>query len=307
MPRQPRIDFPDAWQHVMHRGARRAPIFKRDAHCTLFLDTVAETVDRFEVEVHAYSLMPNHYHLLLRSLHGNLSRAMRHLNATYTQRVNRIHSWDGPLFRGRFHSQPVNDESALPYVLAYIHLNPLRANLITRLKQHAWTSHREYLGADPPPDWLTTDHFLELLGGADRLHDYVLGLHQGAIDWPDELALRTGWIVEQKRRDRRRRARKHRTVSDTRFRKPAELLRLICAVTGSSRAELRTTVMGPRANPARRFAVWALDRYTTITQGEIGAQLEMSAVQVGNVLGRLDLGVEPLATWKGELISRVER
>lgn len=306
MPRKPRIDFPGAWQHVMHRGARRAPIFKRDAHCTLFLDTVAEMVDRYEIEVHAYSLMPNHYHLLLRSNHGNLSRSMRYLNAAYTQRVNRIHSWDGPLFRGRFHSQPVSDESALPYVMAYIHLNPLRANLITKLKQHAWTSHLEYLGVDPPPAWLTTDHFLALLGGADRLNEYVLGLHQGAIDWPDELALRSGWIVEQKLRAKPHPARRRRATHDTRYRKPTELIRLVCAVTGSSRTDLRTAVKGPRANPARRFAVWALDRYTPLTQREIGERLDMTRVQVANVLRRTCFESEPLNSWKDQLISIVE-
>ena len=190
--------------------------------------------------------------------------------------------------------------------MRYIHLNPLRANLVTRLDHHAWTSHREYLGADPPPDWLITNHFLEILGGADRLHDYVLGLHQGAIDWPDELALRTGWIVEQKQREKGRPTRRHRSTAGTRFRKPVELIRDVCAVTGSSRAELRTTVMGPRANPARRLAVWALDRYTTLTHGEISAQLDMTTRQVANVLARISFGSEPLASWKVELISMVE-
>jgi len=305
MPRKPRIDFPGAWQHVVHRGARRAPIFKSDSHCTLFLDSVAEMVDRFEIEVHAYSLMPNHYHLLMRSIHGNLSRCMRHLNATYTQRLNRIHDWDGPLFRGRFHSQPVRDETALPFVLAYIHLNPLRANLITRLNQHAWTSHREYLGADSPPEWLTTGHFLELLGSATRLHEYVLGLHQGAISWPDELELRNGWIVDQKRREKRSGRRARSDDTDSRFHEPNELLQKVCKITGSSRRDLRTIVMGPRANPARRFAVWALDRYSTLTHGEIGGRLDMSRKQVANVLSRSTAGSEPIDSWKDELISVV--
>ncbi|MDD5308546.1 MAG: transposase [Deltaproteobacteria bacterium] len=112
----------------------------------MFLDLLGEMAARHEIEVHAYSLMPNHDHLLLRSLHGNLSRGMRRLNADYTQRVNRIHGWDGPVFRGRFRSELVRDEPSLPYVLAYIHLNPLRAGLVTRLQSERWTSHRAYNG-----------------------------------------------------------------------------------------------------------------------------------------------------------------
>jgi REP element-mobilizing transposase RayT len=303
MPRKPRTDFLGAWQHVMHRGARRAPIFKRDSHCTLFLDTVAEMVDRFEIEVHAYSLMPNHYHLLMRSIHANISRSMRYLNATYTQRVNRIHRWDGPVFRGRFHSQAVKDESSLPFVLAYIHLNPLRANLVTRLEQECWTSHREYIGLDSCPDWLSTRHLRGVLGGAKRMHKYVLGLHQGAIDWPDELSLRRGWIVEEKQRTKPRFSRRRDQGSDSRFIKTEELLEHVCEITNSSMRGLRTAVMGPGANPARRFAAWALARYTPLTQREIGVRLRMSPGQVAKVITRLELGVEPFGGWKDALSS----
>ena len=111
----------------MHRGARRAPIFVRDADCVLLLDTLGDVVDRFGLEVHAYSLMPNHYHLLVCTPAGNLSRAMRHLNGVYTQRLNRLHDWDGPVFRGRFKSQLVTEEAYRRELVAYIHLNPVRA------------------------------------------------------------------------------------------------------------------------------------------------------------------------------------
>jgi len=103
--RRKRVDYPGAWHHVMNRGARRAPIFAEESDCGELLRAVGETVARFGVEVHAYALMPNHYHLLVRSMVGNLSRAMRHLNGVYTQRINSAHGWDGPVFRGRFHSK----------------------------------------------------------------------------------------------------------------------------------------------------------------------------------------------------------
>ena len=67
MPRPPRIYYPGAFHHVMHRGARRAPIFARPDDCVLLLSTIEDAIDRFDVEVHSSSLMPNHYHLLLRS------------------------------------------------------------------------------------------------------------------------------------------------------------------------------------------------------------------------------------------------
>jgi REP element-mobilizing transposase RayT len=301
MPRKPREDYAGAWQHVMHRGARRAPIFRDDSHCQLFLDTLSTMVDRFELEVHAYSLMPNHYHLLTRSVHGNLSDGMRYLNATYTQRLNAIHRWDGPIFRGRFRSQAVRDETNLPYVLAYIHLNPLRANLVTRLDQKSWTSHRQYLCKDRREEWLTTRFFLELLGGKRKMHEYVLGLHRGSIDWPEELTLRTGWFTSQGEEA----SRNLRTAVSCQFVDQRFVLRRVCEITGATRGELRRTVMGPRANPPRRFAVWALAKQTLLTHAEIGKLLDMSTTQVANVLrvARRDVSTLPeewIVGWRGE-------
>ena len=293
MPRKPRTDFPGAWHHVMHRGAHRAPIFKNDSHCLLFLDLMENIVDDFEIEVHAYSLMPNHYHALIRSPHGNLSRAMRQLHAEYTRRVNAIEKWDGPLFRGRFHSQMVEDESSLPYVLAYIHLNPLRANLVTRLHAHAWTSHRTYLGRDTKPSWLTTSYFEAFFDDPETLHTYVLDLHRGKRSWPEQMAMDSGWLAQAGERA----AAGARAVGETRFKGADEALERVREITGATPPQLRRSERGPRANPARRFAVWALKRSTLLTHREIGTALGMSPEQAAQVLRKLRTREEPLKTW----------
>jgi REP element-mobilizing transposase RayT len=277
----------------MHRGARRAPVFRNDAHCLLFLDLVESMVDDFDVEVHAYSLMPNHYHMLLRSPHGNLSRAMRQLQAEYTRRANAIEKWDGPIFRGRFHSQLVEDESSLPYVMAYIHLNPLRANLVTRLHAHAWTSHRTYLGRDTRPSWLTTSHFEAVFDDPDALHAYVLDLHRGKRSWPERMAMDSGWLAQAGERA----ARETRVAARTRFMEADEALARIREITGATMLELLRSERGPRANPERRFAVWALKRSTLLTHREIGTALGMSPQQAAQVIRKLRTREEPMKTW----------
>ena len=286
MPRALRDDFPGAWHHVMHRASRRRAIFRADEDCILFLDTLGETAGRFRLEVHAYSLMPNHYHLLIRSTDGNLSRGMRHLNGVFTQRLNVANGWDGPIFRGRFTSRLIHDELYLEYVLAYIHLNPLRANLVTRVDaDRAWTSHRAYLGREISPDWLCRDAMLSRFGGAEALHDTVLALHRGKRDWPElGFSAETGFPAATTfTRAERRKAPKEQK-HDTEARR--ELLGRICEITGVSLPRLRRRIVGPCGNPERRFAVWALTVSTTLTQREIGALLGMTAAHVAKDLAR---------------------
>ena len=110
MSRPLRVEYPGAWYHVMNRGAGRRNIFNKKAHYSMFVKLLAEIVGQFDIEIHAYCLMNNHYHLLIRTPCANLARAMRHLNGVYTQRYNRMQKTDGSLFRGRYKA-PSQDSS----------------------------------------------------------------------------------------------------------------------------------------------------------------------------------------------------
>jgi REP element-mobilizing transposase RayT len=190
--RKRRIDYPGAWHHVMNRGARKTPTFRTPDDCQDFLDITGETVAKFEWELHAYALMPNHFHLLIRSLKGTLSRGMQHLQGKYTQRLNSRYRWDGPVFRGRFKNQLVTDEKHLRVLIAYIHLNPVSANLVEGVDEGDWTSYRAYMGKEPVPKWLTTSFFTGLLGGRNRLQAFVEAHRSGRLDYPAEFEPETG-------------------------------------------------------------------------------------------------------------------
>ena len=117
MSRPLRIQFPDAWCHVMNRGRRGEAIFADDHDYSQFTALLRETSQMWNIRIAAYCLMPNHYHMLVQTPDANLSRSMRHLNGVFTQRYNRRHHCDGQLFRGRYKSILIDTDSYLLQVV----------------------------------------------------------------------------------------------------------------------------------------------------------------------------------------------
>src|SRR3972149_269634 len=129
MSRPLRIEIPHAWYHVLNRGRRRESIFRDTQDYEMFLQTVREACESWRLRVAAYGLMPNHYHLLVQTPNPNLSRCLRHIDGVYTQRFNRRHGHDGPLFRGRYKALLIEADSYLLQLVRYIHRNPLEAGV----------------------------------------------------------------------------------------------------------------------------------------------------------------------------------
>ena len=126
MARPLRIEIAGAWYHVMNRGHRGTTLFRDDRDRYRFLALVAESPERFGLEVHAFVLMNNHYHLLVRTREANLSHAVRWLNLGYAVKFNWSHRCHGTVFQGRFKSVLIQEESSMAEVARYLHLNPVR-------------------------------------------------------------------------------------------------------------------------------------------------------------------------------------
>ena len=132
MGRQWRIEFAEAFYHILSRGNESRDIFYDDEDRRLFLDTLAEMSERFDLNIYAYVLMDNHYHLLLRTNLANLSKAMQWFGLTYTRRFNNRHSRSGHLFQGRYKSIIVQNDAYMVRLFCYIHRNPLRAGIVQK-------------------------------------------------------------------------------------------------------------------------------------------------------------------------------
>jgi len=175
MARRPRVDPPGSWHHVMNRGANHQLTFMDDVDRDIFLAVLKSAVSLFGIEIHSYCLMPNHYHLLVRSPKGQLSRSMKFIGQSYTQRFNRRHDRDGALFRGRFHNNLVDSENYLHTVGRYIHRNPVLESMKddSILDTYQWSSLAVYENRARRPEWLTTNEIRSGFATASDYRDFV--------------------------------------------------------------------------------------------------------------------------------------
>jgi REP element-mobilizing transposase RayT len=205
--RKLRVQYPGAIYHVMNRGDRREPIFKDDVDRIRFLETLAEACVKTEWQVHAYCLMPNHFHLVVETPQANLVAGMKWFLGTFTSRFNRRHRLFGHLFSGRYKSLVVDGsgDGYLRTVCDYVHLNPARARLLTPeqpLAGYQWSSYPAYLMAPAKrPGWLRVDRLLGELGigrddAAGRRRFAAAMEGRRSRDEPGEwTAVRKGWFL----------------------------------------------------------------------------------------------------------------
>lgn len=164
MSRPLRIEFNGGLYHVTSRGDRREDIYADDTDCSEWLQVLGGVCERFNWVVHAYSLMSNHYHLLVQTPDGNLSAGMRQLNGVYTQRVNRRHGRGGHVFQGRYKAIVVDRENYLLELARYVVLNPVRAGMVNDAAAWPWSSYGATIGSTQAPPWLAVDAMLSQFG-----------------------------------------------------------------------------------------------------------------------------------------------
>ncbi len=160
MARPLRIEFDGALYHVTSRGDGQDDIYFDDEDRKIYLEVLRHVCERFNWVVHAYCLMTNHYHLLVETPDGNLSKGMRQLNGVYTQRFNRKVNRVGHVFQGRYKAIIVQKETYLLELARYIVLNPVRAKMVRSAKDWSWSSYRATAGLVKADEWLTTNWIL---------------------------------------------------------------------------------------------------------------------------------------------------
>jgi len=166
MGRAPRIWFPGACYHIVVRGNRQQDIFHEPADRLMYLDKLRRVKTRTGFKLHAYVLMTNHVHLLMETGEISISEIMRDINGFYTREFNKKYELVGHLFQGRYRSILVERDTYLLEVSRYIHLNPVRAKIVTRPEDYPWSSYRGYIyGGD---DLVYNETILNMIGSPER-------------------------------------------------------------------------------------------------------------------------------------------
>ncbi|MFZ0613832.1 MAG: transposase, partial [Desulfobacterales bacterium] len=166
MPRQSRIDAPGALHHIIARGIGRRNIFSDDQDRDNFLERLKTVLEETRTGCYAWALIPNHFHLLLRTGDVPVATAMRRLLTGHGATYNRRHRRSGHLFQNRYKSVLCQEETYLLELVRYIHLNPLRAKLVkdlSELDKYPYSGHRVLMDKGNHP-WQDAEYVLKRFG-----------------------------------------------------------------------------------------------------------------------------------------------
>src|ERR1700690_3964598 len=290
MPRPKRIHYEGAVYHVTSRGNERRKIFMDDAERRLFLRILGEMVEHHRVVCHAWVLMDNHYHLLLETPEANLSSAMKHLNAIYTQKFNKKHHRSGHLFQGRFKAIVVEKDTYLKELCRYVVLNPVRARMVKHPRDWKWSSYRGTVGQEKPEKWMETDWILGQFWNNKKqaqwaYRQFVLE-GKGIEESPwDDLHLRV-YLGGKEFLDKvHRKGQKHKDLDVPKYQKevvrkdPEEMLRKVGKIYGVKAEEILKT--GKRRFEARDAAIYLLKKESKLSLKEIGKRMGVGFSAVG--------------------------
>jgi putative transposase len=175
MPRPPRADEANGLYHALNRGNLRATIFHKDSDYVAFETTLAEGLDRYQVELFCYQLMPNHFHLVLRPLvDGEMGRFMKWVVGTHTMRYHAHYQTGGlgHVYQQRFKSFPIQNDGHFLTVCRYVERNALRAGLVRRAEDWTWGSLWRWLQkTEPMPKLLSAWPLARFSNWADRVNE----------------------------------------------------------------------------------------------------------------------------------------
>ena len=311
MARPLRLEYPGAVYHVIARGHGRSSIFRDDRDRGRFLALLGRVAQDEEWEVQAYCLMSNHYHLLIETPRGSLSRGMKAVNGRYAQWLNGRYNRHGQLFEGRFRSVLVQKEKHLLELIRHVVLNPVRAGAAERAGDWRWSSYRATAGLERVPGWLQVDWVLSQFARSRRAARiaYRRFVAEGKGSGKAiELLERGPYLGDREFRARVQKLLQRKGPADEipqRYRRAIGVnlgkIRRIVAKEWKVEVEALSRMRG---GDEKRAAIYLARRLTRLSGREIGAAFGVKPARVSNVVTEIERGVRPALARRLERLRR---
>jgi len=289
MPRKPRIHNPGAVYHVIMRGNAQKDIFFNAEDRRRFLALLQNGIERSGFRLHGYCLMTNHLHLVIQVGEIPLSRIMQNLSLRYTKWINWSQNRIAHLFHGRYKAVMIEADNYLAQLVAYLHLNPVRAGICENPIEYPWSSFRAYLGLEQS-SWLTTKPVLSqfsprLKRARELFREFVeasiLEGHRPEFhgkNAADDRVLGDDTFVDE--------------VLRNELTKPVAVtidnsLGAVCKVCGLTVEEMRSPSKGLRVSEGRALAAWVVLNFCDGTLTELGRNVGRDVTTLSSAVKRL--------------------
>jgi putative transposase len=315
MSRPLRIEYDNAFYHIIARGERRETIFTCASDKEKFLTKVGESAEKYQLLIHAYVLMDNHYHLLVETPRGNLSQAMHYLNASYGNWFRYRYKIVGSVFHGRYKAILVEKDEYLKLLSAYIHLNPVRAGMVAEPSLYSHSSYRYYSQKLKQPGFLRTVDLLDMFNGKrSEYRKFVASyVKKGSeIDSAEIYGKNSLLGSESFLRRAFKEVREAGGTVNEREQPDARDMKLVNAddileiLLVDMRIEEEAIWKKKRGNVYRKLLIYGLRRYTANSLKEIGALVKMDYSAVSALARRFEEELKKDKTSR-RLVERLAR
>jgi putative transposase len=308
MARPLRIKYPGAIYHIINRGCRKDKIFRRIGDREEFLERLTASSQKYDIVVHGYCLMDNHFHLLIETPNENLSAFMQLLQCGYANWFKVRYKIVGPLFQSRFKSVLVEDESYLVTLSAYIHLNPYRAKIVDDPSTYRWSSCGQFL-RNEKSELVDPSFVLEYAGGVDN-YNFILNEMMEDSPLPEAIygkhsILGTAAFKEKIARQLNESEIDFNCLTEVRKMKSIPPDKLRQKIVEVLNIEEKTLTEKTYRNHVRKTYLYLLKKHTTLKVSEIAELVAMNQHSAGELIRRFEKEIEQNEEIK-KMIEKIE-
>ncbi len=305
MARPLRIEYPGAFYHVYTRGLERREIFRDPKDYEKFLIILAAVQKSVSFLCHTYCLIPNHYHLYLETPQGNLSKIMQETNGRYTQYYNRRYKRVGPLFQGRYKAKLIDQDSYSLQLARYIHLNPVKAKMVSQPEDWKWSSYGAFIGHMKKAEFLETEWLLTQVGhDCKEFKKFTIDGLESSWDPLESSGKGPVWGTEEfieKIRSKFVKKEKDSALTGLRELKKDERVKAVDDCVRKLKCE---------EDLKRKLRIYGLKKFTALSLKEVGERVGgMKPVAVSQAMRRFEMAARQdkfIASFVEKLVSNVK-